>query len=441
MTRQLSLIVLLSVLIASFFVLSFSKMPSVEQDVHNAQAMVLAIRQKGYRSELLTKNAKIVFYGNLGEIRAGDIISYSGRISDVATSVEKKRALSYSRYMMSKGIAYFVKAKKVELMEKNYNFYTLRQDLISYMERKISAMYGKDAPLVQALVYGERSEISQEIFEQFAKSGTSHVLALSGFHVGIIAVGVNMLFAKTGIKNRGLLASALLIFYAFLTGLRPSIIRAVLFFIIFYISFLKNERYNLFASACMCASVLLAWNPYYLYDAGFVLSFAGVFSIALFYPMLIGLLSSTRWAHNKVAQAALVTISAQILTAPLGLFYFGRMSLVAVPANLLVVVLISFIMGLSMISLFVHFCATLLPIFYTVDAGLIASVRLLIHALGELNDFFAQIPYAFVDEVFIDAKQLCIIYVMIFSIHLIWERHKIKENRYEPQRASKVIIE
>lgn len=441
MTRQHSLMVLISVLIASFFVLSLSEVPSVRQDIKDAQAMVLAIRQKGYRTELLTHNAKIVFFGDIGDIRAGDVISYSGKLSNVSSSISNEQALSYSRYMMSKGIVYFIKAKRVEAVEKNYNFYTLRQDLISHMERKLSAMYGKDSPLLKALVYGDRSEISQEIFEQFAKSGTSHVLALSGFHVGIIAALVNILFVKTGVKKRGLFVSMLLVFYAFLTGFRASIIRAVLFFAIFYISFLKNERYNLFSSACICASVLLAWNPYYLYDAGFILSFAGVFSIALFYPMLRDFLSSTRLAHNRVVQAALVTISAQILTAPLGLFYFGRISLVSVPANLIVVVLISFIMGLSIISLIIHFCATLLPILYTVDAGLIASVRLLIHTLGKLNDFFTQIPYAFVDEVFIDAKQLCIIYVIIFSIHLIWERHKIKENRYEPQRASKVIIE
>lgn len=441
MTRRLSLLVLVSVVVASFFAVRIFEPPIRPSHPCTVEAVVKEVRRNGFAMDLRAGDMMIRYYGEVGDLRAGDLVRASGYCTDVRDPSGKYYSPSYARYLTSQGIYHKVDAKKLETIEKRYDLYTLRHDVLRFAEAKLEAMYGKDAPMIKALVYGDRSEMSDELTDLFSKSGTAHILALSGFHVGILAAAVHVLFAKQSVRTRGIGVCLVLITYAFLTGLRPSILRAVIFFALYYLAFLQTEKFDLFSASAMTASFLLVLDPRDLYDRGFVLSFVGVFSIALFYIPFRRLFKSRRSGSHPIVEAVSLTLAAQALTLPLGWYYFGRISLVSVLSNLVVVPLISLMMILAILSIFVHTLSLIVPLFYAVDPGLIASVRFLQDIVLEANRFFAGLPYAYLDPKKPSLAELMFVYAVILALYLLWELYMIKENRYEPQRIKKVIIE
>ncbi len=440
MTRQLSLIVLCCVVIASFFVIAFTQGGVISSPNYESVEQIRQIDKSKMPTEIRTAKSVIKYYVDPRGIDAGDIVLIRGKSQDVRDESSKYFSQRYSKYLLSKGIVQTVFAKEILLVEKGGGYYRLRQDLLESFQGNLDSMYGKHAPMIKSLVYGDRSELSDEVMEDFSKTGTIHILALSGFHVGILALLINILLSKISVHHRGMIICAVVGFYAFLTGMRPSILRAVLFFALYYLSFVWHERYNLFAASCMSASVLLVFNPYYVYDLGFVLSFASVMSIALFYPMLSAQLENWKYHRNFFVQSAMVGIAAQILTIPLSIYYFGRLSLVSVLANLLVIPIVSLMMGMSLVSLFVHYVARLLPIFHFMDIGLSGSVKLLQEILLRGNHIFAQLPFSYVEQN-LGAKGLAIAYVVVIGLYLFWEIHQIRESRYEPSRNLEILIE
>ena len=138
-------------------------------------------------------------------------------------------------------------------------------------------------------------------------------------------------------KSRNLLICVFLIAYAYMTGARASIIRAVGFYLLYYLSFLIRRKYDLLATVSFLITVILIHNPWKIWDVGFQLSFASVISIGIFYPKLhrtIGQFltwnpTNKVWEYGKVMVGYMislieVTVAAQLLTLPLCIYYFHQ---------------------------------------------------------------------------------------------------------------------
>lgn len=441
MTRQISLFVLICVVVASFFVIRFTERPFREKSLCEMEATAESVSRENFAFTIRTQNAVVRFYGEASDLRAGDRIRFRGNCTDVRDREDRYFSQGYSRYLISQGIYYKVYAKELTIVEKRYNRYTLRQDILNFTQRQLEAMYGRETSILKALIYGDRSELSDRMTEDFSKSGTAHILSLSGFHVGILATATNWFFFKVGVKHRGRIVLGVLLFYAFLTGLRPSIVRAVLFFGIYYLSFLRCERFDLFSASCVSASLFLTYNPYYLYDRGFMLSFAGVVSIALFYPMFRVNAEKYLKRDHPLIQLVLFTLSAQVLTMPLCAYYFHRVSWISFLSNLAVLPLISLMMGLALFSLPLHLLSYPFSFFYAMDRGVISAVKFLQKTIFAANDFFANLPYAYSDLAPMRTGTLLMIYFAIFALYLRWEGRMIRENDYEPQRFVEITVE
>lgn len=441
MTRQLSLLVLCCVVGASFFVVRMTQGEVRQEDLsYEAIYEIRRLDAGRHPMELQASGTIIKYYGELSGIEAGDRVLVRGKSVDVRDEQRRYYSSGYSKYLLSKGIFQIVYAKEILPVEKGFDLYTIRQRSVDSFQANLDSMYGKQSPMIKALIYGDRSELSEELMEDFSKTGTTHILALSGFHIGILALMVNILLTKASVHRRGAIICAVLAFYSFLTGMKPSILRASLFFGIYYLAFYRHERYNLFAASCMTASVLLVWNPYYIYDVGFIFSFMSVISIALFFPMLRGRLNGFRYIDNFFVQAALMSVAAQVLTVPLSVYCFGRLSYVSVLANLFVIPIVSLMMGMSVVSLGVHYLTRRLPIFYLLEKGLVGSVKLLQGLLLYTNHFLAELPHAYTDSLRIDWKGLAAVYVLLIGLYLLWEIHQIRENQYEPKRNLEILI-
>jgi ComEC/Rec2-related protein len=214
------------------------------------------------------------------------------------------------------------------------------------------------APIAKAMFLGIKNEIPEEITSSFSSTGISHILAISGLHIGIIALLLNFLLKKTRMKRdiRFILNISLLVLYASITGFPVSVIRAVLMTVFILVGRWKFAQRDtlIFLSAAMLA-ILLA-DPAQLFMPGFLLSFGTVFGIlCLFGPLKRILQNRKTESANTAGEMLCVSVSASAASYPMTAYYFNNIALIAPLANFIAVPAATVIVLFTGLSAFVTF--------------------------------------------------------------------------------------
>lgn len=294
--------------------------------------------------------------------RCGDEIVFYSSISKPLSDAEFM-GFDYSRYLFTKGISGTALAL-------GGNWSCIRVD--NPHSIKHQALRCKDAvaelfkswklgdeelAVVSALTIGDKSELTPELKTVYNAAGTSHVLALSGLHVGILSgIFYFLLFPLRRIKGgrmfQSLAVASVLWIFAFVSGLSPSVVRAVTMCSLYLVASVFIEGgFCGFFSLSLTAFMMLIYNPMYLFDISFQLSFTAVLAIILFYPVISGWIRSERKPVRYIWNAMSVTLAAQLGTLPLVLYYFGTVPAYFLVANLIVWPLAVAIFSLSLSSL------------------------------------------------------------------------------------------
>ena len=203
--------------------------------------------------------------------------------------------------------------------------------------------------ILSALTIGDKSDLDPTLRQDFSVAGIAHVLALSGMHIGILWMLLDFILfpLKRSAKGRWikwLLIVGLLWSFAFVTGLQPSVIRAVVMCMLLEFARLVHRPLLSLNTLGMAALAMLVLNPALLFDVGFQLSFVAVASIFLLYGPLYRLIPSLpRWL-NPVWSLLCVSVVAQIGTAPLSMYYFGQFSVYFLLTNLVAAALVPLIL-------------------------------------------------------------------------------------------------
>jgi len=221
------------------------------------------------------------------------------------------------------------------------------------------------AGFYKAILIGDRSGISNHLFELFKEAGCMHILSISGMHMSIIGVFLfaafywllkrsTWLILHSDVKRIAAAACLpFLIYYTLLAGANIPVIRSLLMSIVMVFALCLNRQRSIFATLALAMLILLVWNPQALFSASFQLTFAAVASIAAIFPKLLRFMSCNkpqdRYPHplstrlkNWTIAALMISISATIGTAPLILYFFNRLSLAGPFANLVVEPLVCF---------------------------------------------------------------------------------------------------
>jgi competence protein ComEC len=182
--------------------------------------------------------------------------------------------------------------------------------------------------IIKALTLGERSDIDDEVYSDFVTGGIIHILAVSGLHVGYILILLLAVLGRFGLKKRILLSIPVLVIFIFVSGGNAPVIRAVTMAVIFMIAVLFGRDSDGFNSMSLAFIILLIYEPYQLFEAGFQLSFSAVAGILLVLRLLEPyyekyLISGVR---RKFISAIAVTIAAQVATIPVLLYHWGYFS-------------------------------------------------------------------------------------------------------------------
>ncbi len=343
--------------------------------------------------EVLRGGGVEVYSFDMTGVGVGDRVEGYGEITPPPPAED---GFDYGRYLSTKGVSAVVEATGVSLHGQNAGW-------IGQVHRRTDTAlsYGlrpQEASIVRGMVLGDRSEIPEELDEAFQKSGITHVLAISGQHVAILAA-MNYLLLRTlavPLMVRGPLAVALIWLYIVIAGAPPSAIRAgVVASLVLLAPVLGRQVSPLHFMSAMLAAVL-AYNPDLTYSTGFQLSVAAVFGILLLRKSLDRLLKHTllrpfakppQFLSNLLA----VSLAAQVATAPIIGATFDEVSVIGVATNLVAVPLSGPILTLGLLG---AFAGNLVP---ALAYPLNASNGFLVTILEWVAQAASSLPFAAVE--------------------------------------------
>jgi competence protein ComEC len=210
---------------------------------------------------------------------------------------------------------------------------------------------GERRDVVEAIVLGRSSAVDQGLLADFRATGLYHCLAVDGLKVAAVGGGAAALILLLGFSSYLAQCAALLAVaaYALAVGLHPSVIRAALAAGLGSLAWLAGRERDRWQALLVGAAVLLGWNPYVLFDAGFQLSFAAVASIFVVTPRVVRALEGYP-IPRELAQLIGVSTACGIATAPVTWFQFQQISLVTVPANVVAVPVVVEVLGLALLT-------------------------------------------------------------------------------------------
>ena len=356
------------------------------------------------------------------EVIPGTTVLVKGQISSLKAYLQR----GYANYLRSKGYNYLLKASVIEIVEYKPLFNTFIYKQRNCLGEYIDNIYRADSPFIKALIYGDRFEMNKSDTDIFSKTGISHLLAISGFHIGIISAMMLLVVKKLNSKMKYSIVLFLLVFYVIFTGARPSAIRAVVFYFLYIMSIFLCKRYDVISCAYILSSLLMTLNPYILYDIGFVLSFTAVVSIGLFYQPIKSIIKKIKFVPNYIIGLISMTLSAQLLTLPLTYYYFQRISIVSLISNLVSVPLVTLSYPLIMVSLFLN----KIPIIGELSKDIVVLLKNLLYGF---NYKISEYQMSYVDFESSNIYTTIVIYIIIFVAYHIYATYILKENNNELQ--------
>ena len=250
---------------------------------------------------------------------------------------------------------------------------------------------------LNATLLGDDSYLEPEVREEFRASGTAHYLALSGFHVGIITIIAGfLLFPMKAWRRAGrlrhLAVIGLIWFYALITGLTPSVVRAATLITVFLLARVLQRQSNPFNSLAVAAILILAVSPRALFSVGFGMSFGAVAAILLFARALNPFTPRQRVAYVLMEYVA-VTVAATLGTGLFAAVCFHRFPLLFLPANLFAALILPLIMGLGLLLM----ALTAMGL----DAWWLGSAIDWLYGLSHSSfGFIASLPFAEIKGIF-----------------------------------------
>jgi competence protein ComEC len=210
---------------------------------------------------------------------------------------------------------------------------------------------GERRDVIEAIVLGRSSGMDQGLLGDFRATGLYHCLAVDGLKVAAVGGGAAAVALLLGFGSYLAQMAALLTIsgYALAVGLHPSVVRAALAAGLGSLAWLAGRERDRWQAMLVGAAVLLGWNPYSLFDAGFQLSFAAVASIFVVTPRIVRALDGHPVSH-ELAQLIGVSTACGLATAPVTWFQFHQISLVTVPANVVAVPVVVEVLGLALLT-------------------------------------------------------------------------------------------
>lgn len=296
-----------------------------------------------------------------------------------------------------------------------------RQNLV---QRFKANMHDTTAVAVAStLILGYKADLSNDILQAYSKTGTIHVLSVSGAHVAILFLLLNYLLGFLDGRKYGKLLKAMIIvaiiwYYALLTGFSPAVCRAAVMLSLIIIGKTYSRYINTLNILAISAFFLLLYNPYYITDVGFQLSYLAVAGLVVFQPIIYNLLKVNNKWLDKLWALCSISIAAQVITFPLSAYYFHQFPVYFLLSNLVIALPVMLIMYTGLIYL-------LLPQIPFLSKALGFILEQAILWMNKALIFIEHSPLANIGKIWLTTFEYLLLYIIIICLfYFLFDKRK-----------------
>jgi len=337
------------------------------------------------------------------DIAVDDLLFTSAELIDIQKPLNPHQ-FDYSKYLELKQVyhqLYLTQDKLLQHSDSKNTIYGYADQLRTKINTKLIEAGFKDESLsiINALLLGQRQNIDKTIYNNYVNSGTIHILAVSGLHVGIILWILNFLFRpllylKYGNYLRPIILVTILWTFAVIAGLSPSVTRAVAMFSIISIAMHLKRPTNIYNTLVISAFVILLFKPTFLFEVGFQMSYLAVLGIVSVQPILYKLWKPKFLVTDKLWQISTVTLAAQAGVVPISLFYFHQFPGLFFISNIVVIPFLGLILGFGLLIIAMALMNALPEFMVKTYSYIIDSLNAFIAWVAQFEDFlFRDIPF------------------------------------------------
>jgi competence protein ComEC len=329
--------------------------PPVEKTKSNkANATVEFVVQD---SSLIPVKGKIILYFKKDtsfRLAYGSQILFKKTLQEIKNS-GNPGGFDYKRYSLFQGITHqvYLKPEEFEILDsKSENWFkkflfSSREKVLNILRQNITGE--KELGLAEALLIGYKNDLEQSLVQSYTNTGVVHIIAISGLHLGLIYWLLSLLFRPLEKKKKTKWLRPVLIvtglwLFSLLAGAQPSILRSALMFTCIVLGDSLSRKSSIYNTMALSAFILLCINPFYLWDVGFQLSYAAVLSIIIFMRPVYNWFYIPNKLLDFIWKLNAVTIAAQILTVPIGIYHFHQFPNLFLLTNFVAVPLSSIIL-------------------------------------------------------------------------------------------------
>ncbi len=330
----------------------------------------------------------------------GDRIVVNGKVSLPKINKDFDYA-SYLRRFNTYALMSYPKIFVVRPRQGSWITDTLLKTKYLFIGRVNAILPETENSLLLGILIGARKTLPQEVIDNFNATGTSHIIAISGYNISVIISGLAFMVFYIGRRWNMWLTLIVVAAFVIMSGASSSVVRAAVMGSLFMLASRAGRMYSLTPSLCLAACAMLAWNPYILYwDASFQLSFLATAGIIYIVPAAEELTKT--WPNAFGLKSIIITTFAAIIaTLPLILHSFGRLSLIAPVANMVILPIVPLTMLVGFL--------TAMPV---VGPGFGLFAHWLLKYILFMTAYLAHVPHASA-QVSIGAGMVIIMYIGI----------------------------
>ena len=336
----------------------------------------------------------------------------------------------YSNYLKNKQIyaQIFANPESIKIAQqvrKDIWYYTAKLNSKITKNLEINHFNPEALAIATALILGQRQEIAPEIIQDYQYAGAVHILSVSGLHVGFIFLFLNFILQPIPNTRKGSFLKLCLILtslfsFALIAGLSASVVRSVTMFSFVAIGFHLKRNVNIYHTLIVSILLILLFQPYFLFDVGFQLSYLAVFFIIWFQPILQSYWQPKNKFIKYCWDILTVSFAAQIGTLPLSLYYFHQFPGLFFITNLVVIPLLSVIMLLGVVIM-------VLAALNGLTIWLVKPFEWSIQILNQIIHFIASFEQFIIKDIPFNGLFLIFSYIVIITTILWFKKTHFKQ--------------
>ncbi|MGM9532634.1 ComEC/Rec2 family competence protein [Intestinibacter sp.] len=414
--RRPLLLIFIVLLVLGFLITKDSGLDNINKDTEiTITGVVKDKKEKDKYTQYIIDGYLVNDYKRKYELKIGKVVSVQGKQKDL----EKMEFddFNYGRYIRSCGYKGMIYSDYFKVVGQN-KFYIHLGQLKMYMRDTFRYLYKDTSNFINSFLLGMKYDLTQEENEMFSRTGTSHVIAISGLHTNIICILIAYVIRGINKLYKLFILIVVMVLYSIMVGFSPSIVRAVAFVAIMYLAVFLFKKRDGITTLSLIASLLIINNPYTIYNVSFQLSFLATLSILYFNKMI-----KKRLKFDIVS----MTVAANILTIPIVYYVFGGIPILSILGNIVIIPFIGIIMNLSIFSiLFFEFSLNITKVIVYINKTLINMVYYILDKLSQIEIGYIQVENP-------NMTYVIIYYVLIFSYMIYRELKTMKEQENEIQ--------